>query len=146
MLAQREKPGYSVACHGGQRGTGPVRLTQEVMHWANGHTEARTQISKPVWFRLKVEWGWRQNPACIPTHRVMQGRFLEQTWDSCRTLPPHTAVCRPWRINMWHYLINHKPPAGRSQCASVRWCIGKSWEHSIMYSHQGWTAFFLSAF
>lgn len=109
--------------------------------WRHAHT----QISKLVWFRLKVEWGWRQRVwnACIPTHTVMQGRFLEQM---CRTLPPHTAVCRPWRINMWHYLINHKPPAGRSQCAAVRWCIGKSWEHSIMYWHQGWTTFFLSVF
>lgn len=32
-----------MAWHGGQRGTGPVRLTQEVMHRANTGTHASTK-------------------------------------------------------------------------------------------------------
>ena len=104
--------GRSVAWHGGQRGTGPVRLTQEVMHRANGQTQAHMHPQthththhfyrcKQVWFGLNAERGrHRSGSECMHVAWWTQSCKKVEMWDSSRTLPSHAAVCRPWRINM----------------------------------------------
>lgn len=67
------------------------------------HTHTPLFQCKQVWFGLKCRARVTQRGVWIHACGLINTVMQESSF-SPRTLPPHAAVCRPWRINKWHSL------------------------------------------